>query len=102
MAAADPPITNNYNDDVEESVGIVIDNGSFMIKAGFAGDDVPKAIFPSVVGVPTCPHMQIAIGQPDCYVGDEAIEKRNAWYLKYPIQSGIVTNWDCMVCISMH
>jgi actin beta/gamma 1 len=29
---------------------IVIDNGSGMSKAGFAGDDMPRAIFPSIVG----------------------------------------------------
>jgi actin-related protein len=30
----------------------VIDNGSALIKAGFAGDDAPRAVFPSVVGRP--------------------------------------------------
>ena len=29
---------------------LVVDNGSDTIKAGFAGDDAPRAIFPSVVG----------------------------------------------------
>ena len=27
---------------------VVIDNGSGLCKAGFAGDDVPRAVFPSV------------------------------------------------------
>ena len=29
---------------------VVIDNGSGMMKVGFAGDDAPASVFPSVVG----------------------------------------------------
>ena len=29
---------------------IVIDNGSGMMKAGFSGDDAPRAVFPSIIG----------------------------------------------------
>ena len=36
----------------EELQSIVIDNGSGMCKAGFAGDDAPRAVFPSIVGRP--------------------------------------------------
>lgn len=32
--------------------GLVIDNGSGMVKAGFAGEDAPRAVFPSLVGRP--------------------------------------------------
>ena len=35
-----------------EKEAIVIDNGSGMCKAGIAGDDNPKASFPSIVGRP--------------------------------------------------
>ena len=31
---------------------IVIDNGTDTIKAGFAGEDVPRAVFRNVVGRP--------------------------------------------------
>jgi len=31
---------------------LVVDNGSGCVKAGFAGDDAPRAIFPSIVGRP--------------------------------------------------
>ena len=31
----------------EEGTALVLDNGSGMIKAGFAGDDAPRAVFPS-------------------------------------------------------
>jgi len=36
----------------EEVQALVIDNGSGMCKAGFAGDDAPRAVFPSIVGRP--------------------------------------------------
>lgn len=35
-----------------DKVPVVIDNGSGVCKAGFAGDDKPSAVFPSIVGVP--------------------------------------------------
>jgi actin-related protein len=31
---------------------IVVDNGSGVIKAGFAGEDLPSVKFPSIVGTP--------------------------------------------------
>ena len=34
----------------DEIAALVIDNGSGMCKAGFAGDDAPRAVFPSLVG----------------------------------------------------
>lgn len=34
----------------DEAAALVVDNGSDMCKAGFAGDDAPSAVFPSIVG----------------------------------------------------
>jgi len=31
---------------------VIIDNGSGMMKAGFAGEEAPNAVFPAVVGRP--------------------------------------------------
>ena len=36
----------------EDVAALVIDNGSGLCKAGFAGDDAPRAVFPSIVGHP--------------------------------------------------
>lgn len=36
------------------------DNGSGMVKAGFAGDDAPRAVFPSIVGRPR--HQGVMVG----------------------------------------
>lgn len=38
--------------DEEETTALVCDNGSGLVKAGFAGDDAPRAVFPSIVGRP--------------------------------------------------
>ncbi|KAF3771986.1 Actin-related protein 4 [Nymphaea thermarum] len=36
--------------DQDEVSAIVLDLGSYTCKAGYAGEDAPKAVFPSVVG----------------------------------------------------
>lgn len=49
----------------EESTALVCDNGSGLCKAGFAGDDAPRAVFPSIVGRPrhqVCVHLDQRLG----------------------------------------
>jgi actin-related protein len=35
---------------MDETSAIVLDNGSGMCKAGFSGEDAPRAVFPSLIG----------------------------------------------------
>ncbi|XP_033104487.1 actin-like [Anneissia japonica] len=77
---------------------IVIDNGSVACKAGFAGEDSPKVIFPAIVG---WPRYQLT-GQKDYFVGHEAYSNLETLSIEYPIERGIITNWDAMEKIWHH
>jgi len=97
---------------------IVIDNGS-TCKVGFAGEDMPRAEFASVVGYTrpggspnlggrkTIAERQIA-GQThtritkDAYVGEAAQLQRGILALQYPMEKGVVQNWNDMEQIWSH
>jgi actin len=85
-----------------DAVPLVVDNGSGMCKCGFSGDDAPRAVFPSIVGRPKNPGIMVGMDAKDCFVGDEAQAKRGILKLKYPIEHGMVTNWDDMEKIWHH
>nr|pir actin 1 - Trypanosoma brucei [Trypanosoma brucei] len=85
-----------------EQTAIVCDNGSGMVKSGFSGDDAPRHVFPSIVGRPKNEQAMMGSANKKLFVGDEAQAKRGVLALKYPIEHGIVTNWDDMEKVWHH
>ena len=86
------------HDEDASVASVVIDNGSGLIKAGFAGDNVPRAVFPTVVarglGV-------VGFGHHGSVVGDEATN-REGLLLKHPIERGQIVNFDDMERVWHH
>jgi len=85
-----------------EAQAIVIDNGTGMCKAGFSGEDAPRAVFAAVVGVPKLSPTMVGMGKKSHYVGADALSKKGILRLQYPIEHGIVTNWEHMEKIWHH
>ncbi|KAJ8025418.1 Alpha-centractin [Holothuria leucospilota] len=75
---------------------VVIDNGSGVIKAGFAGDQTPKCHFPNFVGRPK--HVRVMAGalEGDIFIGRKAVEHRGLLNIRYPMEHGIIKDWNDM------
>ena len=80
--------------EIENTGDVILDSGSYAIKAGFAAD-VPHVMLPTVVGTasPSYPG-----DTPSSYIGSAAQELRGtrALTLCWPIQSGIVEDWETL------
>lgn len=87
------------SDDEEDFNSIVVDNGSYKLLAGFGGDVSPRCIMKCLVGSPP--------DAPDMFVcGNEAYglarQHRQSVDVWYPIQRGVVTDWDSMEKVNCH
>uniref|UniRef100_A0A0A1XP84 Actin-related protein 2 n=1 Tax=Zeugodacus cucurbitae TaxID=28588 RepID=A0A0A1XP84_ZEUCU len=77
---------------------IVCDNGTGFVKCGYAGSNFPAHIFPSMVGRPIIRAVN-KIGDievKDLMVGDEASQLRSLLEVSYPMENGVVRNWEDM------
>lgn len=77
---------------------IVCDNGTGFVKCGYAGSNFPSHIFPSMVGRPIL-RAQSKVGGieiKDLHVGEEASTLRSQLEITYPMNNGIVSNWEDM------
>lgn len=78
----------------DENPAIVLDNGSGLVKCGFAGEDQPRGVFSSVVARSLVrPHDKPLVG--DAAV--EAASRANSGLtLYYPLEHGIIEDYDNM------
>lgn len=84
---------------------VVIDNGTGVMKAGFAGAETAQCVFPSYVGRPK--HTRIMAGavegvEGDLFVGTKAEDMRGILKLRYAMSHGIVEHWEDMEQIWRH
>ncbi|XP_005106778.1 actin [Aplysia californica] len=73
----------------DEYPAIVLENGSASCRVGFCGDDAPACVFPNIIG-------RRKTGDGSSYIGYEAQDRRELLSLRYPIEHGIVTDWEDM------
>ncbi|XP_054762987.2 uncharacterized protein LOC129269505 [Lytechinus pictus] len=88
--------------DLGEVEAIVIDNGSGICKAGFAGDNEPRSTFPSIVGRPRHNNVMTGTQLKSSYIGSAAQNMRGILTLRYPIEHGVIIHWDDMEKIWSH
>lgn len=89
-------------DEVIANQPVVIDNGSGVLKAGFAGVDHPKVLFPTYVGRPKHTRVMAGAIEGDYFVGRKAEEWRGLLKIRYPIEHGIIKDWNDMENIWHH
>ena len=77
----------NYN-------SVIIDVGSGLIKVGFGGEDGPRNIVNSIVGIPKMAGLKVGMEQKERYIGEEAISNFEFMNFYSPIQRGEVVDWD--------
>lgn len=78
---------------------IVIDNGSYISRNGFAGDEIPGFVFPTVLAHPK---KYSGLDIQEYHIGNKALEYRTEFPLNYPLEYGIVTDWQAMEKIWAH
>ena len=88
--------------DPSSTKAIVIDNGSGMVKAGLGGEEKPRCVFPCVIGTPLQESVIPGGGKKDLYIGEEAQRLRGVLKIEYPIEHGIVKNWEMLTKIWEH
>ncbi|MFX1294776.1 MAG: actin, cytoplasmic 2 [Promethearchaeota archaeon] len=85
----------------EESVlgkPVVVDNGTGITKNGYAGEDQPRSVFPTLIGYPKYTSIMTDVEHytREYYIGEEALQLRGVLRLSYPVGHGIVEDWGAM------
>ncbi|KAM9901211.1 hypothetical protein OXX79_004679 [Metschnikowia pulcherrima] len=83
-------------------LGAVLDQGTGFVKIGRAGTNFPDYTFPSLVGRPILRAEERNALVPenieikDIMCGSEASEVRSLLQISYPMENGIIKNWEDM------
>ena len=78
---------------------VVCDNGTGFVKVGYAAQNFPSSVFPSMVGRPQLRAEMESIENTelrDVMVGDDAAAVRFALRIGYPVENGVVVDWEDM------
>ncbi|ODQ66847.1 endocytosis and membrane growth and polarity [Nadsonia fulvescens var. elongata DSM 6958] len=77
---------------------IVLDQGTGFVKIGRAGTNFPDYTFPSIVGRPILRAEERGTDMEirDIMCGDEASAARTMLQVGYPMENGIIRNWEDM------
>jgi actin-related protein len=83
---------------------IVLDNGSGLMKAGFSGEDLPRAILPTCAGKAKNPewlssqasNIKADLRDRDTFVGTECQQYREYLDVVSPITRGQIEDWDTL------
>ncbi|MFX1442182.1 MAG: zinc ribbon domain-containing protein [Promethearchaeota archaeon] len=73
---------------------IIIDIGSAYIKVGFAGEPSPRFVFPCITGTEKYKSVMVDVGARSVYVGNDAMKMRGVLKVNYPIQRGMIMDWN--------
>jgi actin-related protein len=73
---------------------IIIDIGSAYVKVGFAGEPSPRFVFPCITGTEKYKSVMVDVGAREVYVGNDAMRMRGVLKVNYPIQRGMIMDWN--------
>lgn len=101
MSKTPEPKTQVEPAPIEEMVTgkpIVVDNGTGLTKNGYAGEDRPRSVFPTIIGYPKYTSIMTDVEHytREYYIGEEALELRGVLKLVYPVEHGIIKSWPAM------
>jgi len=77
---------------------LVVDNGTGISKNGFAGEDQPRSVFPTLIGYPKYESIMTDVEHytREYYIGEEAMQLKGVLKLMFPVEHGIIEDWTAM------